>query len=79
MKNQGLLDNSEIFAVKVKNNPRAAETDFVVNTAKKIGITVTPYKELKDAYSYALTLCKPVILCGSLYLYKDLDEVLKET
>ncbi len=78
LKKEGLLKHSEIFAVKVKNNPRAAETDFVVKAAKKIGITVTPYKQLKDAYSYALALFKPVILCGSLYLYKDLDEFSKE-
>ncbi len=78
LKNEGLLEHSEIFAVKVKNNLRAAETDFVVNAAKKTVIQVVPYKELKDAYSRALALSKPVILCGSLYLYKDLDEVLKE-
>ena len=78
LKAQGLLEHSEIFAVKVKNNPRSAETDFVVESARKTGSTVTPYKELKDAYSDALGLGKPIILCGSLYLYKDLDEVLKE-
>lgn len=78
LKSEGLLEHSEIFAVKVKNNPRAAETDFVVKAAKKICIRVAPYKDLKEAYSCALTLCKPVILCGSLYLYKDLGEILNK-
>ncbi len=77
LKNQGLLENSEIFAVKVKNNPRAAETAMVCDYAKALGINATPYPDLKDAYTTALSLGKPVILCGSLYLYKDLDEVLK--
>jgi len=77
LKNQGLLENSEIFAVKVKNNPRAAETAMVCDYAKALGINATPYLDLKDAYTTALSLGKPVILCGSLYLYKDLDEVLK--
>lgn len=78
LKNCGLLDNSEIFAVKVKNNPRAAETSTVCEYAKDLGIDATPYPDLKSAYTDALASGKPVILCGSLYLYKDLDEVLKE-
>jgi len=78
LKNSGLLKASKIFAVKVKDNPRAAEADFVRNAAERIGIDVTPYSDLKNAYIDALSLNNPVILCGSLYLYKDLNEVLKE-
>ncbi len=77
LKNQGLLENSEIFAVKVKNNPRAAETSMVCDCAKALGIDAIPYSDLKDAYLAALSIGKPTILCGSLYLYKDLDKVLK--
>ncbi len=77
LKNSGLLANSRIFAVKVKNNPRAAETKLICKTATGLGINATPYKELKRAFKEALSLKKPVILCGSLYLYKDFDEVLK--
>ncbi len=77
LKGCGLLENSEIFAVKVKNNPRAAETSMVCDYAKALGIDAIPYSDLKDAYINALSKGKPSILCGSLYLYKDLDEVLK--
>ncbi|MBO4940701.1 MAG: bifunctional folylpolyglutamate synthase/dihydrofolate synthase [Clostridia bacterium] len=78
LKGEGLLEHSEIFAVKVKNNPRAADAIFVAEAAGKSGIAVTPYFDLKNAYIDALGTGKPIILCGSLYLYKDLDAVLKE-
>ena len=77
LKSYRLLENSEIFAVKVKNNPRAAETSLVCDCAKALGIEATPYSDLKDAYQTALSKGKPTILCGSLYLYKDLDEAVK--
>ena len=79
LKHSGLLANSRIFAVKVKNNPRAAETDLICKTAAGLGINAIAFKELKYAYKNALALNKPVVLCGSLYLYKDFDEVLKSS
>ncbi len=75
LKNYGLLKNSKIFAVKVKNNPRAAETDRVCRDARAVGAEVVGYAEIADAYKDALKIGKPVIICGSLYLYKDFDEV----
>ncbi len=77
LKNSGLLANSHIFAVKVKDNPRAADTDLICKTSADLGISATPYEELRDAYKNALDLNKPVVLCGSLYLYKDFDEILR--
>ena len=77
LKDNGLLKNSEIFAVKVKDNPRAAEVDAVCDVAKNAGIEAVPFAELKDAYIEALKIGKPVVICGSLYLYKDFDEVLR--
>ncbi len=77
LKQSGLLNNSEIFVVKVKNNPRAENPDAVCKIASENGIEATPFSDLKDAYLSAISKDKPTILCGSLYLYKDLDEVLK--
>ncbi len=77
LKHSGLLDMSDIFAVSVKNNPRAATPDKVCKIARSVGILATPYSSLKDAYKLALKNGKPIILCGSLYLYKDFYEVLK--
>lgn len=77
LKDSGLLNNSEIFAVAVKNNPRAAKPEKLCQIAASLGIAATPFLELKNAYQAALKKNKPLILCGSLYLYKDFDEVLK--
>ncbi len=74
LKGSGLLENSEIYAVKVKDNPRAAETDMVCRCAESVGAKAVPFAELQDAYQLALSNEKPVILCGSLYLYKDFEE-----
>ncbi len=75
LKYSGLMDSSELFAVKVKDNPRAAEAEVVCKVAYNYKISATPYKELKDAYTTALKKNKPTIICGSLYLYKDFSEV----
>ena len=76
LKSSGFLDCSQLFAVPVKDNPRAAAPENIADRAKSLGIEATPFENLKDAYLAALKSQKPVILCGSLYLYKDFDEVL---
>lgn len=76
LKKSGLMEGSEIFAVKVKDNPRAAETNTVCEASEKLGIDAAPYESLADAYDNALKNGKIVVLCGSLYLYKDFNEVL---
>jgi dihydrofolate synthase/folylpolyglutamate synthase len=77
LKKSGLMDNSNIFAVQVKNNPRAIPADKLCEMAQHYQLSAIPYSDLKEAYQVALTSGKPTILCGSLYLYKDFDEVLK--
>ena len=77
LKQGGFFENSQIFAVKVKNNPRAAEAEDVCRIAEGCGVDAVAFGDLKDAYIKALEIGKPVIICGSLYLYKDFDEVLK--
>ncbi len=76
LKESGLLENSRIFTVKVKDNPRAASPDTVSAVANSLGIKATPFDELSEAYDAALKLDSSTILCGSLYLYKDFAEVL---
>ncbi len=77
LKNSGLMDNSEVFAVKVKDNPRAAEAETVCKIAENHKISATPFNDLKSAYTTALQKNKPTVICGSLYLYKDFYEVIK--
>lgn len=76
LKASGLLEGSEVFTVKVRSNPRAAEAEAVAAIAGSLGIDAAPYLSLSDAYKAALSENKPVILCGSLYLYKDFKEIL---
>ena len=78
LKDFGLIQNSEVFVVKVKNNPRAAEPQQVCDCAANLGINAVPFADLEEAYLTAINRNKPTILCGSLYLYKDLDEILKK-
>ena len=77
LKENGLLEQSQIFVVKVKNNPRAAEPWDVCSVAENVGISAVGFEMLSDAYETALSVGKPVFVCGSLYLYKDFDEILK--
>ena len=71
----GLAENSDFFAVQVKDNPRAASPSQICSAAARHGIRAKGAASLADAYSAALSLGKPVILCGSLYLYKDFSEI----
>ena len=75
LKDSGLMDGSRIFAVKVEDNPRGAETALICRCAQAEGMDATPFGKLADAYYAALETGKPVILCGSLYLYKDFSRV----
>ncbi len=75
IKKAGLDKNSKIFAVKVKENPRAAETDFICDVAATCGLDAVGMPSIKEAYVKALSLGKLTIVCGSLYLYKDFSEI----
>ncbi|MBQ2931902.1 MAG: bifunctional folylpolyglutamate synthase/dihydrofolate synthase [Clostridia bacterium] len=77
LQTSGFLKKSKVFAVSVKDNPRAATPEKVCEIAAAANISAIPYKTLAQAYLDALKEKKPIILCGSLYLYKDFDEVLK--
>ncbi len=72
LKRAGLDRSSEFFAVKVQDNPRAAEPQDLVAKLSELGFSATAFESLEDAYNLAKTKGKPVIVCGSLYLYKDL-------
>ena len=72
LKNAGLDKGSEVFTVKVLNNPRAAEPNVLAAKLKDLGFSATAFENLDEAYSLAKAKRKPVIVCGSLYLYKDL-------
>lgn len=72
LKNAGLDRGSEVFTVKVLDNPRAAEPKTLAAKLTDLGFFATAVESLDEAYSMAKAKGKPVIICGSLYLYKDL-------
>lgn len=70
--------NSDFYAVKVKNNQRSETPENICKIAEESSISVLAFSSLKEAYMRAINTKKMVILCGSLYLYKDFAEVLAE-
>lgn len=75
-----LLDNGKcrfIFTT-VKDNPRAATANETQARAKKYGITGDAFEDIGEAYEAAKRLGKLTVICGSLYLYKDLCEYLEK-
>ena len=75
LKNSGLMERSKVYAVQVKDNPRAAFPEDICKVANAHGIEAVPFDNLKQAYDAALSENPLTILCGSLYLYKDFDEI----
>ena len=66
----------EILFVSVKNNERSAKEEQLLGIADKLGIKATYFNDIKDACSFAQKKDKPVVICGSLYLYKDVAEIM---
>lgn len=69
-------DTKFIFTT-VKNNPRADTAEGLRERAAKAGFEGEAYESIKDAYERAISLGRLTVICGSLYLYKDLCEYLK--
>lgn len=74
LETSGLSKGSQLYAVKVKDNPRAAEAITVCKIAEKHGFSSIPFESIKAAYENAISHDKLIVICGSLYLYKDLKE-----
>lgn len=63
--------DSEVFAVSVKDNPRSASASELAALISKHGFSATACENIKAAYEAAIRLGKMIVICGSLYLYKD--------
>lgn len=72
----GFKENSQFYTVTVEDNPRA---DTAENLAKKIenfGFKATPCENILAALNRAKKTSDIAVICGSLYLYKDLKSCL---
>ncbi len=76
LKDSGLMENSRIFGVQVRDNPRGATAEQICEAASMCGLTAIPFGSIGEAYQKARSLGLPVMVCGSLYLYKDFSEIL---
>ncbi len=79
LKTSGLMEGSQIFAVTVKDNSRAASAEEIANRAMEHGMDAVAFEDIDKAYHAARAKGAPVIVCGSLYLYKDFSEVREPT
>lgn len=70
-KENGFCESGVFYTVKVKDNPRSENADTLKEKFKKAGFLSESFPSLKEAYEKALGDKRTVIVCGSLYLYKD--------
>lgn len=63
--------DTEFVFTTVKKNERAATALETQARAQICGYSGIAYEDIGEAYEYALSRKKTVIICGSLYLYKD--------
>lgn len=66
---------AEILFVCVENNERSAKKEQLTEIADKLGIKNSFFCDVKDALSYAKKERRLTVICGSLYLYKDIKKV----
>ena len=65
----------EILFACVENNERSAKKEQLTEIADKLGIKNSFFGDVKDALSYAKKERCLTVICGSLYLYKDIKKV----
>ena len=78
LKEKGFCEKTKIFAVTVKDNPRAQTAQKLAAQFESFGFDAAALDSIGAAYEKALEENNPVFICGSLYLYKDLMEYTKK-
>lgn len=64
----------KIFTVRVEENPRAAKANELAEKLNACGLDAAPCADIKAALDAAKNAGDFVVVCGSLYLYKDLAD-----
>ena len=75
-KENGFAERVHIFTVPVKDNPRAETPLNLAEKFKSFGFKVTACSDISIAYDKAAARKEVILICGSLYLYKDFKEAL---
>ena len=74
LKENGFAKRTEVFTVPVKDNPRAEIPEKLSEEFRSFGFYATPCETIGEAYKKATDKNNTVLICGSLYLYKDFTE-----
>ncbi len=74
LKENGFCGRAEIFTVPVKDNPRAETPENLAEKFRSFGFDAAPCRTIGEAYKEATDKNNTVLICGSLYLYKDFAE-----
>lgn len=67
---------TEFIFTTVKDNPRAESAKGLQKKAEGFGFFGEAYEDIGEAYEAAIKKNRLTVICGSLYLYKDLREFL---
>ena len=70
----GFCERADVFTVPVKDNPRAALPEKLAEKFRSFGFGVSAYSSIGEAYKVASDKNNIILICGSLYLYKDFTE-----
>lgn len=74
-KENGFCEKSKVFTVKVKDNPRCEDEKILAEKFRSFSFSAESCIDIEDAYKKACSQGEIVLICGSLYLYKDFSEM----
>lgn len=77
-KEKGFCERAKIFAVPVEDNPRAQTPDKLAQQFRSFGFDAKPFCSIGEAYEEAISANNIVVVCGSLYLYRDFMSYMKK-
>ena len=69
-------EKSKVFTVMVKDNPRAQTAEKLSELFNEKGFCADSCKSIKEALCLSSQTADVTVICGSLYLYKDVKEEL---
>ena len=77
-KNNGFCERVKVFTVPVNDNPRAELPEVLSEKFRGFGFESFPCNSIGEAYEKATTENNIILICGSLYLYKDFTNYRKK-
>lgn len=72
LRENGFTEKAMVITVRVKDNPRAATAQNLKEKFESFGFKAECAKDIHEAYDNAVKRGNTTLICGSLYLYKDL-------